>query len=198
MAIDARGFGDSDPVTTPESLSPETSSDDVASVMDALGVRSAALCGFSLGAATAARFAVDRPERVDALVLGGLALGPLVQAGLTLGRGAEEARQQALEQLARVHHDSPREAAYFGAARSVISATSLRDLATADLRAPVLGVAGDQDPHDPFALYEHLRGAGAQIRIERIAGVGHGACFAHAEFRRTALEFLVASRKEHE
>jgi len=77
VTLDARGFGESDDVATPEQLSPGTSTDDIASVMDALGIQSAHLCGFSLGAAAAVRFSVDKPARVDSLILGGLALGPL-------------------------------------------------------------------------------------------------------------------------
>ncbi len=193
VSLDARGFGESDDVTSPEQLSPGTSTDDIASVMDTLGIQSAHLCGFSLGAAAAVRFSVDQPARVDSLVLGGLALGPLVQVGLFLGARREEARRQALGQLDRVQHTSSRRATYFSSVRAVMSATPLRYLAAADLSLPILGVAGEEDRHDPVALYEALRAAGARIRLRIIPNVGHGTCFPHPEFRQAALDFIAAS-----
>jgi non-heme chloroperoxidase len=192
VSLDARGFGESDDVETPEQLSPRASTDDIASVMDTLGIESAHLCGFSLGAAAAVRFSVDQPSRVDSLILGGLALGPLVQVGLYLGRSAEEARRRALTQLDRVKHTSSRATNYFSAVQAVMLATPLRCLAAADLRSPILGVVGEADHYDPVALYEDLRASGARIQLKIIPNVGHGACFPHAEFRRAALDFIAA------
>ena len=193
VALDARGFGDSDRVTSPEELSPGTSTDDIDSVLDALGVQSAHLCGFSLGAASAVRFAVDQPGRVDSLVLGGLALGPLVQVGLYLGRGPEDARRQALAQLDRVKHTSLQEASYFNAVRAVVSGTPLSNLSAADLNLPILGVAGEADRHNPAALYEEMRAAGARIELKIIPNAGHGSCFTHADCRQAALDFFASS-----
>jgi non-heme chloroperoxidase len=88
VSLDARAFGQSDPVTDPARLSPGTSTDDIAAVLDALGIEVAHLCGFSMGAAASLRFAADQPARVESLVLGGLALGPLAQVGLYLGNAS--------------------------------------------------------------------------------------------------------------
>lgn len=64
VRYDQRGFGRSDRPTEPWS---ETR--DLAAVMDAAGVERAALVGNSLGGQVAVDFAVERPERVTALVL---------------------------------------------------------------------------------------------------------------------------------
>lgn len=128
VAIDARGFGDSARVSDPAALAPGRSSLDVAAVLDALAIESAHLCGYSLGAAQALRFALDRPARVRSLVLGGLTIGPLI--GL--------------------------------------------------------------DPSDPVALHRALREQGVPIESHVVAGVGHGGCFTHPEFREVATRFVAA------
>ncbi|HVM16966.1 MAG TPA: alpha/beta fold hydrolase [Gaiellaceae bacterium] len=64
LRYDLRGFGRSDRPTGPWS---ETG--DLAAVMDAAGIERAALVGNSLGGLVAIDFAIERPERVDALVL---------------------------------------------------------------------------------------------------------------------------------
>lgn len=65
VAIDQRGFG----ASTGEPGAPFSHADDLAAVLDALGVARADICGMSLGGATALNFALDRPGRVRRLVL---------------------------------------------------------------------------------------------------------------------------------
>jgi pimeloyl-ACP methyl ester carboxylesterase len=96
VALDLPGFGQSD---QPDDLSFEDFPRAVLGLMDLLGIRTAALVGNSLGGATAAVVAAERPERVDALVLidaAGFDLGPkerprmvsfaMSRAGSLLGR----------------------------------------------------------------------------------------------------------------
>jgi len=64
---DARGFGD-----TLIGAEPFSRRDDLAAVMDAVGATSASLVGCSIGAGFALDFAIERPERVDKLVLVGV------------------------------------------------------------------------------------------------------------------------------
>jgi pimeloyl-ACP methyl ester carboxylesterase len=193
VGLDARGFGESDAVSDPARLRPGTSTEDVAAVLDALGIEAAHLCGFSLGAAVALRFAVDLPGRSWSLVLGGLAVGPLAQCGLCVGPDVEEARQRALADVdRRLRATSAGERDYFAAARSVIATAPLRGLAGADLAPPVLGVSGAEDPYDPGALYAALRATGARLQAETIADARHGSCFPHPDFRRAAVAFLAS------
>jgi pimeloyl-ACP methyl ester carboxylesterase len=198
VSLDARGFGQSDSVTDPARLAPGTSTEDIAAVMDALGIEAAHLCGFSMGAATAVRFAADQPARVESLVLGGLSLGPLLQVGLYLGNTPGEARKQALRQVDRVLRElSGNARSYFSAVRALIATAPLRPLVGADLRAPILGVSGERDPFDPQSLYEDLRTGGAPIEIKQVPGAGHGSCFVHPSFRQAAAAFVARNRRNN-
>jgi pimeloyl-ACP methyl ester carboxylesterase len=63
VSLDAGGFGRSDAITDPGRLSPGTSTDDVAAVLDVLAIEAAQLCGFSLEhkAACLSLARVDQP-----------------------------------------------------------------------------------------------------------------------------------------
>jgi len=69
VVLDRRGTGLSDPVENPPTL--EERMDDVRAVMDAVGLRRAALFGISEGGPMAMLFAATYPNRVPALILYG-------------------------------------------------------------------------------------------------------------------------------
>lgn len=193
VTIDSRGFGESDAVGNPDHLRPGTSSLDITAVLDALEIGSAHLCAFSLGAAQALRFALDHPARVDSLVLGGLAVGPLAQVGLYLSATAEAARSQAPTEIQRpLLKASGASGAYFLAVRELLSTIPLSPMTPSRIEVPILGVSGTADPYDPPALYRTLLTGGACIEISIIPSAGHGSCFKHPEFRALAMEFVTA------
>jgi pimeloyl-ACP methyl ester carboxylesterase len=67
VALDWRGFGDSeitDPVSTMELFA-----DDIAGLMDSLGIQQAVLCGLSMGGYAAFAFLRKYPQRISALIL---------------------------------------------------------------------------------------------------------------------------------
>lgn len=64
---DIRGFGD-----TPIGAEAFSRHDDLAAVMDVVGAASASIVGCSIGAGLALDFAIERPERVDKLILVGV------------------------------------------------------------------------------------------------------------------------------
>jgi pimeloyl-ACP methyl ester carboxylesterase len=68
IAYDARGHGTSMPAAEGD-YSYARLAADLASVLDAAGAERAVLAGASMGAHTAARFALERPDRVAGLVL---------------------------------------------------------------------------------------------------------------------------------
>ena len=69
IAYDARGHGESDPALEPRAYGYDRLAGDLEAVLDELGVKQAVLAGASMGAHTAARMALERPERVSGLVL---------------------------------------------------------------------------------------------------------------------------------
>lgn len=73
ITFDQRGCGESDhPKPREESPDPytiDTFSEDLAAVLDDLGIARARILGESMGGATALRFAIRWPERVEALIL---------------------------------------------------------------------------------------------------------------------------------
>lgn len=73
VAVDSRGHGSSG-MGEPFSLS--GMAEDVLSVMDALGLEKASVCGFSDGGNVALYFALRHPSRIEKLVLAGANLDP--------------------------------------------------------------------------------------------------------------------------
>lgn len=69
VAYDARGHGASDPAPAPAAYGYGELAADLEAVLDAAGLARAVLAGASMGAHTALRFALDRPERVAGLCL---------------------------------------------------------------------------------------------------------------------------------
>ena len=67
IAVDARGFGESPLPAGGASIAAQA--DDVAALLDGLGIARAAVLGMSMGGYTALAFAVQHPDRMAALVL---------------------------------------------------------------------------------------------------------------------------------
>lgn len=68
IAPDLRGFGDS-PSTAGHAIAMRDYGADIVDLLDRLGLRSAAICGLSLGGYVALAIAEQHPARVDALIL---------------------------------------------------------------------------------------------------------------------------------
>lgn len=69
IAIDLRGFGDSETLPVDATRGLGDYADDVASVLDALGIARAVLVGWSMGGGVVLRLLLDRPDLVAGLVL---------------------------------------------------------------------------------------------------------------------------------
>lgn len=69
IAIDLRGFGDSETLPVDATRGLADFSDDVAAVLDALAVDRAVVLGWSMGGGVAMQLAIDRPELIAGLVL---------------------------------------------------------------------------------------------------------------------------------
>ncbi len=178
VMYDARGHGASAAPENPEAYQYSDLVADLAAVMDEFEVESAALAGVSMGAHTALRFALERPERVSALVVitpgyTGEApeTGPWDRMADALEAGgvegfveewgaedvAERFREAALEHVRQrlsLHQDL---AAVAQALRVVPRSTpfeSLEALRGIDIPALVVGSRDEADPTHPLALAE--------------------------------------------
>lgn len=69
IAIDLRGFGDSETLPVDATRGLRDFSDDVASVLDALGVSAAHVVGWSMGGGVVLQLLLDRPDLVRSLTL---------------------------------------------------------------------------------------------------------------------------------
>lgn len=69
IAIDLRGFGDSETLPVDATRGMRDFSDDVASVLDALGIQGAHIVGWSMGGGVVMQLLLDRPDLVRSLTL---------------------------------------------------------------------------------------------------------------------------------
>src|SRR6476469_10242259 len=69
VGYDARGHGESSPAPDRDAYEYADLAGDLAAVLDSQGIERATVVGSSMGSATAVRFALEHPERADALIL---------------------------------------------------------------------------------------------------------------------------------
>lgn len=69
LAIDLRGFGDSETLPVDATRGVRDFSDDVASVLESLGIERANFVGWSMGGGVVMQYLIDHPERVQTLTL---------------------------------------------------------------------------------------------------------------------------------
>jgi 3-oxoadipate enol-lactonase len=193
ILFDNRGIGESDAPLGPYTA--RALAEDAVSILDAAGLERAHVLGTSLGGMVALQLALDRPERVDRLVLGcttpgGAAAAPMPEQTVRLiqespGLPREEAMRRGV-----VNALAPR------VDRAVIERIMEHRLATAqplaawlaqagagmafdvwarlgEIVAPALVLTGDRDvvvdPRNSELLAERIPGA----RLELFPGTGH-------------------------
>jgi len=109
VAIDMRGFGESSAARGPYRV--ETFADDLSALIADLDLDPSVVIGHSMGAAVAQRFAIDRPEAVEGLVLiapvpvDGVAFPPKIDALFRSIPGNPDIANAWLAQL--THHPQP-------------------------------------------------------------------------------------------
>jgi 3-oxoadipate enol-lactonase len=185
IALDWRGFGESESNTTVSSM--ELLADDVAALMDALGMQQAILCGLSMGGYVAFAFQRKYPERVGGLILADTKpdadteearanRAKIAQLAESEGPGAvadlqvpnlisDYTRQHHLEVEALVRRmiDAATGSGIAAAARGMAQRTDSNDL-LAQITVPTLVVVGESDKLTPPTL--------AQEYAARIPGAG--------------------------
>lgn len=196
VAYDARGHGRSSPAPERTAYGYDVLADDLEAVLDALAIDRAVLAGASMGAHTAIRLALTRPERVAGLVLitpGVDPLRPHDESELahwdSLARGLREggvdgfvaaydfdsvpdAWRATVERVVRQRlaaHEHPL------ALADALEATprsapfdGLDELAAIDVPASVVASRDDADPGHPFDVAARYADAipGARLLVE--------------------------------
>ena len=91
IALDNRGHGQSEKLYEPESYGADVMAGDALRLLDHLGIARADVMGYSMGARIAAVLALDHPDAVRSLLIGGLGFH------LVDGRGLPQGIAEALE-----------------------------------------------------------------------------------------------------
>ena len=206
IRYDTRGHGLSE--TPPAPWRIEEAADDLAAVLDALGVRAAAVCGLSVGGLIAQSLVRRRPEQVAALVLMDTAAkigsdeiwNPRIRAVETEGipsiadailerwfsrafRGSDEAG------LWRAMLERTPADGYARLAAAIRDADLTAD--AGDIAVPVLAIVGSEDGATPPDLVRGTTEMIPNARFEVIEGAGHLPCVeAPGETARLIAGFL--------
>jgi 3-oxoadipate enol-lactonase len=212
LQYDCRGQGQSDHPAGPYSMSQHA--DDLASLLDGLGVRRAHMLGISYGGEVSQAFALRHRKRVLSLVLADTVseVGPELRLIVEGWKAAALSGDHDLFYLVTAPWNfSPafieRHAAVLAAARERYRSLDLPAVArlcdaflgvsfTEELRrldVPACVIVGDQDrlkgPRYADILHRAIRGS----RLHLLAGAGHAASWeTPVEFNRAVLEFLAA------
>lgn len=209
IAIDLRGFGESDKPTTDGAYRIERNAEDLRALLDALGLARVDLLGTSMGGFVGQAFALLAPERLSRLILchtaSRMSIPPeiLEARTTTLRTGSMEeygrmVAEQALapgadpvlrDWLAGVVVRNDREAYR----RVLVEGLSSFDLTprVPEIRTPTLVVVGELDRVIPAAAGRELAATIPGAELVEISGVGHlGYCERPDAFNDPVLEFL--------
>jgi pimeloyl-ACP methyl ester carboxylesterase len=85
IALDNRGHGQSEKLYEPAAYTPAVMAEDARRLLDHLGIDRADVMGYSMGARIAATLALNHPERVRSLLIGGLGIHLVEGEGLPPG-----------------------------------------------------------------------------------------------------------------
>jgi pimeloyl-ACP methyl ester carboxylesterase len=176
-------------------------------LLDALGIRSAALWGHSDGAVVSAWAAILRPERVRAVVLEALHVVPAKVSSVEFFETAVEAPERfgdaVVEALRRDHGDGWREVVGAGGrawldliAEGRAGRPDLYDGRLGEIRAPVLVLHGRRDPRTEPGEIERALAAipGARLALVDAAHCPHASAKDGARANAEAVAFLDADR----
>jgi pimeloyl-ACP methyl ester carboxylesterase len=194
IALDNRGHGESTKLYNAIDYATERMAGDVAALMDHLGVSSADIMGYSMGARIAAFLALGRPDLVRSVVLGGLGIRLIEGVGLPVGIGdALDAPSLAdvsdpMGRMFRAFADANK--ADLKALAACIRGTrqTLKPAGAAMITAPVLVCVGTDDPiaGDPHALAALFQ----KGRAFDIPGRDHNLAVGDKTYKQAVLAFL--------
>ncbi len=194
IALDNRGHGASSKLYEPAAYHSATMAEDVRALMDHLQIERADVLGYSMGARIAAFLAVDHPDRVRSLILGGLGIklvdgvGLPERIALALEAGSLEDVSDPTERMFRAFAEQTKSdrkalAACIRGSRQTLSRAQVGAIA-----APVLVAVGTKDPiaGSAQALAALIPGA----RALDIPGRDHMLAVGDKVFKSGVLDFL--------
>jgi pimeloyl-ACP methyl ester carboxylesterase len=172
IALDNRGHGQSGKPHA-EGAYGTNMVEDVVRLMDHLRIQKARVVGYSLGGMLVMKLAATHPDRVSAVVLGGMGW---LKAGSPLDRFWEniQGRTNALVPVACLH----------GIAQLGVTEADLKSL-----RIPVVIVVGDRDPCRRLYV-EPLHHVRPDWPVHLIPDAGHLNCSVKPEFKEQVLSAL--------
>ena len=196
VLIDCRGHGGSGKPHEVAAYSGDRRARDVVAVLDALGIGAADLIGYSMGGMIALATALRFPERVHRLVV--IGAHPFAQDmapyRLAVADGMERWLAMVEGQGIRLSDDTRRRllANDLGALQACVSHDrSDMSAALAALKAPLLGIAGTQDP-----IFAAVRAFAEQVdgRFLALDGSNHVTAFLAAAEIVTAIECFIGNQ----
>jgi 3-oxoadipate enol-lactonase len=210
IALDLSGSGRSD--RSRRSYSIEGWVEEIAGLLDHLGIDQAVMVGHSMATVIVQKFAARHPQRTRALVLAGalVELGPPGKEAFTkraetvekegmvavadtvlggaLSAGTRE-RNLALTGMVREMLLSNDPLCYAGHCRALIAGSAKADQSA--ITCPTLLVVGDQDPVTPLSLQRQIAAAIKHSRIRIVPSTAHLTMLESPEaFNAILLEFL--------
>ncbi|MBI3675006.1 MAG: alpha/beta hydrolase [Proteobacteria bacterium] len=194
LALDCRGHGESAKPHDSTAYDRKAMVGDIFALMDYLGVETATLLGFSMGARLALAAAMERPERVKNLIIGGVGakLFKPTLPGNPMADAMEATDPQAIaEPLLRSFRQFADEQGEDRQALAACARGGWRPFQRAGLRevrVPALVVAGARDElaGDP----DELADAFADGRAITLPGCDHFSAIPHALFKASVFDFL--------
>jgi pimeloyl-ACP methyl ester carboxylesterase len=196
IALDQRGHGESAKLYEPDDYLRQKMAGDVAALMDHLGVGRADVFGYSMGTRTALQLALDAPDRVSNLILGGVGGKLLEPAEPVVGEPMADAMlaedpatiTQPMLQSFRQFADEQGEDRKALAAVTRVKNPPLDREAMANLPMPVLVVTGvgDTSAGDPQGLAQVFPHGHAVS----VPGCDHFSAIPHALTKAAVFDFL--------
>jgi pimeloyl-ACP methyl ester carboxylesterase len=213
VLFDHRGFGLS--TESPDRPGPGAFADDLAALIDHLGLPDVRLVAQSMGGWTCLGYALRHPARVRALVMAATTglLGDsetlaifqahgaaqpekaLFDRGIHPAAGERMAREQPglhflYREVDALSHDLDKPAVR----KKLIAMRTMSRAEVAALRAPLLCIAGEEDVVIPPAAVAVLASIVPGARLARVPAAGHSVYFERPEaFNRLVDEFLAAT-----
>lgn len=197
LAMDQRGHGESVHSHDPADYGRNALASDAIALLDHLGVGRPEVFGYSMGTRTAMQMAIDAPDRVNNLILGGVG-GKLFDPPRPAGNGETIVTAMNAEDPSAIKTEFLKSFRQFadeqGEDRQALAAFSqamgppLDREALGRLDMPVLVIAGSGDDlaGDPSALaqvFPHGRG-------KTLPGCDHFSAIPHAALKAAVLDFL--------